>query len=138
MMIEYICHEKLHTVIYKTNEKKIIKKSMQSVIDILCANHLINFNGYLKAVYKMIGYQYKTPLYLSESLQLIPIMSYKAYENIWINTTCIYQMDVHHKKTMITFYSGHQLEIDKDIKFIKNQMKRLKKIINFSSKHFHF
>lgn len=138
MMIEYIIHEKLHTIIYKTQGKISINKSMQSVINELCENHLTSFKGYLKAVHKKLGSHYKNPLYLSQSLQLIPTQSYKAYENVWINKVCIEELKSINKQTLIIFYSGHQLKIDKDINYMKNQMKRLEKIIKFSSKHFHF
>jgi len=137
-MIEYISYEKLHTIIYKTHDIKRINRCMTSVIHTICYKHLIDFKGYLKAVKKVFDMKYHIPIYIDETLQLIPTKAYRAYENIWINKVAIASFKKDEKSIKITFYSGRTLIIDKSMQYLKKQFQRLEEIANHSSKHFHF
>jgi competence transcription factor ComK len=136
-LIEYIKHHQLLTYVYKNNETEIINKPVISYIKSLCYKHLFNYEGYKDAIKRVFGFKYKIPLYIDESLQLIPIERVRNYENIWVNFKAIDEIKVKEDTLEIYFYSHQKITIKSKMKTMKNQIKRLEQIRIYVSKHFH-
>lgn len=49
-MIEYIKHEHHNTHIYQSDKIDIVSESAFSVIKKLCLDHLVTYEGYVKAI----------------------------------------------------------------------------------------
>ncbi|MDO9629276.1 MAG: competence protein ComK, partial [Acholeplasmataceae bacterium] len=118
-------------------ENTLDKGSSLSYIKRLCVDHLFTYEGYLKAVKKKFDMSYKIPLYISDTIQLIPTKRTRDYENIWINYASIFRIEVDQQIQKITFYSGNTIHINSSNKTLKQQIKYLEQIRNTKVKHFH-
>lgn len=136
-MIEYIKHEHHNTHIYQSDKIDIVSESVFSVIKKLCLDHLVTYEGYVKAI--QVKYQKKQliPLVLSDEISLIPLLRVRDYENIWVNSVEIKALKVKKSGFSITFMSGNTLEVSKSITGFKNALKLANMIKNEKVKHFH-
>ena len=136
-MIEYIKHEHHNTHIYQSDKIDIVSESAFSVIKKLCLDHLVTYEGYVKAI--QVKYQKKQliPLVLSDEISLIPLVRVRNYENIWVNSVEIKALKVKKSGFSITFMSGNTLEVSKSITGFKNALKLANMIKNEKVKHFH-
>ncbi|MFA6377467.1 MAG: competence protein ComK [Acholeplasmataceae bacterium] len=136
-MIEYIKHEHHNTHIYQSDKIDIVSESAFSVIKKLCLDHLVTYEGYVKAI--QVKYQKKQliPLVLSDEISLIPLLRVRDYENIWVNSVEIKALKVKKSGFSITFMSGNTLEVSKSITGFKNALKLANMIKNEKVKHFH-
>ncbi|MBN2268745.1 MAG: competence protein ComK [Acholeplasmataceae bacterium] len=136
-MIEYIKHEHQMTYIYQDSHISKHKHSMNAIIHSLCIEHLITYDGYVKAIQKKYHKSQRIPLVLSNDLMLIPIMRIRDYENIWINHSAIKAFYTSPKGIIITFFSNHTLEIDKNMAFLEKAINFVNIIKKEKVKHFH-
>lgn len=136
-MIEYIKHEHHNTHIYQSDKIDIVSESAFSVIKKLCLDHLVTYEGYVKAI--QVKYQKKQliPLVLSDEISLIPLLRVRDYENIWVNSVEIKALKVKTSGFSITFMSGNTLEVSKSITGFKNALNLANMIKNEKVKHFH-
>lgn len=80
---------------------------------------------------------HKIPLFITESIQLIPLSRTRDYENIWINYATIYKIEEIDTLLKITFYSHQYIYLKISLKTLKQQIKYLDEIRNTKVKHFH-
>lgn len=135
--MNYIINTAYGCQIYQKNQ--IVKKNMNalSYIKKLCLNHLFTYQGYIQACRKVLNLKYKIPLYITATLQLIPIKSIRDYDNIWINYAYVRTYSADEAGLLVFFYDGTQLVANISIKTFKTQIKRLNAIRDMKVKHFH-
>ena len=136
-MIEYIAHFNLNTIIYKTDEEKTVSKSVLSIINRICMDELITYDGYKKAIKHKFNYQYKIPIYLNAHIQLIPLERVRNYTNIWVNYAAIKDVRIESDMIRLVFISGRNLDLFIKPKILSKQVERLNQIRLYRSKHFH-
>ncbi len=136
-MIEYIKHEHQMTYIYQDSRISKHKHSVNVIIQNLCIDHLITYDGYIKAIQKKYHKFQRIPLVLSNDLMLIPIMRIRDYENIWINQCAIKAINATSGGIIITFFSNRTLEVNKNQAFLEKSINFVNIIKNEKVKHFH-
>lgn len=136
-MIEYIKHEHQKTYIYQNDKTDIVSESVFFVIRKLCLDHLVTYEGYIKAIQVKYQKKHLIPLVLSNEISLIPLLRVRDYENIWINSAQIKALQVKKYGFSITFMSGNTLEVSKSITSFKNAINLANMIKNEKVKHFH-
>lgn len=136
-MIEYVINTASGCIIYQNQQEVEIRKPALSFIKSLCMKHQFTFEGYLKAIKKETHLKYKIPLYIHDTLMLIPIGRYKDYDTIWINTPSIKSVGVNQNTLQVTFFNSPTLELKITLNQLKQLMKHLDWIRNTKVKHFH-
>lgn len=136
-MIEYMMNHQDGTIVYQTYNITIHKHSLIYTVNKLCMEHLCTYDGYLKSVQKQHHFSELIPIYLSETLQLIPIKRYRAYDNCYINYASIESYHQIENEIEIVFISGRKLYIKLSLYSFGKQLEKLKKIRNTKVKHFH-
>ena len=136
-MIEYMSNHQKGTIIYQTHDVKMINHSLLYVVNELCMNHLCTYEGYRKSVKKTHEIKELIPIFLCESIQLIPTKRFKEYDNIFFNYAAIDHYQYVENEIEIHFISGRKLRIKQSLSFYEKQLKKLAKIRNTKVKHFH-
>lgn len=136
-MIEYMMNHPKGTIIYKTHNITIQEHSLLYNINRLFLEHLSTFNGYLMSVKKLHRFFELIPLYLCETIQLIPIKRYREYDNCYINYVSIETYCQRENELEIAFISGRKLYIKMSLYSFEKQIEKLVKIRNTKVKHFH-
>ncbi len=136
-MIEYIININTGCMVYQEDENEIVKGSSLGYVKRLCQEHLFTYEGYLKAVKMKFDINHKIPLFISESIQLIPSARTRDYDNIWVNYATIFRIEEMEKSVRITFYSSHHVYLNISLKTFKQQIRYLEEIRNTKVKHFH-
>jgi competence transcription factor ComK len=135
--MNYIINSKHGCNIYQKDNMDYFKGSSISYIKQLCQKHLFTFEGYLKSCRAVFKYKYKIPLYITDSIQLIPTKSAKHMDVIWINYAQIKHFMVKNQNLLLVFHDGMEKMIEmSEIAWIK-QIKRLDMIKSYKVKHFH-
>ena len=136
-MIEYMANHQKGTIIYQTDDTRITNHTLLYTVNELCMKHLSTYEGYRESVKRVHEIKELIPIYLCETLQLIPTKRFKEYDNIYYNYAAI---DHYHKVDNgieIHFISGRKLVIEQTQSFFIKQLEKLAKIRNTKVKHFH-
>lgn len=136
-MIEYMTNHPKGTIIYQTHDITIKEFSLIYNINQLCLDHLCTYDGYLTSVKKMFHFAELIPIYLCETIQLIPIKRYREYDNCYLNYASIETYQKIENELEIVFISGRKLYIKMSLYSFEKQLEKLKKIRNTKVKHFH-
>lgn len=136
-MIEYMHHSPEGTILYDEEGKKKINHRMPWLIQQWCYEHLMSYDGYLKAVKLHLGYAHRVPLYLCDELMLIPLGRVRDYDMIWINHASVKRFWTEDHRFYIHFVSGCTIEVNTTQKRYALQVKKLEIIRNTKVKHFH-
>ncbi len=136
-MIDYIINVNSGCMVYQEEGNLLLKGSSLGYIKRLCEEHLFTYEGYLKAVKLKFKTYHKIPLFLSDTIQLIPTTRVRDYENLWINYASIFHIEKFEQKQKITFYSGSIITLDIPTKTLNKQIRYLIEIRNTKVKHFH-
>ena len=134
-MINYIKQiDKQLIIFYENNTPKIYKESIETYIDNILLNDLTTYKGRLDAVKKKYNYKKLIPIYINQYICLIPLYSLKSEYNLYIN---IYNILDINGSTIIAFKNGMKIKINKQIKTIKDYVKRARKIDKSLCLHFY-
>jgi competence transcription factor ComK len=136
-MIDYIVNSSNGATVYQDQHIIYEKFSNLYFIKQKCLDALFSYEGYLKAVNKRLGRYHLIPVVIDQYQQWIPVYSPKRYDNIWVNYTAISEMIPMGSQTLICFYSGNQLLIQRTYRSLYTQVEDLLKIRNEKVKHFH-
>lgn len=136
-MIEYITNEQNQTVIYQTDQIIHMNLFNLSYVKHICMDFLFTHEGYLKAVKRTLGFQYRIPIYIHDALILISTKRMRDDDNIWINYAAISSITYKGNRVVLGFTSHREIEIKMSTLAFKEQIKRISKIKFHISKHFH-
>jgi competence transcription factor ComK len=136
-MIEYIIQTPHGTKIYQTNGETEISHRSIYIVKQLCEKALFSYEGYIKAVKKIISRKYKIPVVIDQFTKLIPTKNTKSYDNVWLNYEAIQNIKKNKDHLEILFHSGKKIYINISFLTIKGQIDDLIRITNSKVKHFH-
>ena len=137
-MIEYIINNTSGCLVFQDGISMQHSKTNLSVVKQLCMKNLFTYEGYLKSVRYLFDKHYLIPVYVNETLMLIPTKRVRDYENIWINFMAIEDIQKTEYGTCILFFSKIKLNVNLKIETLQKQIQYLKEIRNHKVKHFHF
>ncbi len=136
-MIEYIINNAYGCLVFQNGIDYQFKISNLSFIKKICLDYLFTYDSYLKAVQKKLGKIYKLPVYIDESLLMIPTQRNRNFDNIWINYAAIKKFYQHQGGIEIVFSSDIKLIVDISIESFRREIKYLDIIRKEKVKHFH-
>ena len=125
---------KLSKVIEKDSEI-LVKKNPIEIIDDSCKYFGSSYNGRFEGTKKMIGKNYKAPIIIEESNEVIffPTHSPRNNECIWINLNEIKKIEKLSNNSKILFKNGKEINLLISFGILENQILRanlLKTTIN--------
>lgn len=135
--MNYVINTNFGCKVFQDNTSIEKQMSTMSYIQNLCHQHLFTYQGYLKACRKTLGFKYKIPLYLSESLQLVALKSVRDYDAIWVNCARIKGYHRHSNGVCIIFKDESSLIASISEKTLKTQIERLITIKEVKIKQFY-
>ncbi len=136
-MIEYIINNAYGCLVFQNGTEYQFKISNLSFIKKMCFEYLFTYESYLKSVQKKTGKVYKLPIYIDESLMMIPTQRIRNFDNIWINYAAIKKFYQHKDGIELIFNSEIKLIVDISIESFRREIKYLDIIKNEKVKHFH-
>jgi len=117
--------EDLSTVI-EENDILNITKPIQEIIEDSCVYFGSSYNGRLEGSKKMLGFNYKTPIVVEESNEIIffPTTSPRNNDCHWISLNHIKEIKKTTKETKILFKSGQEINLNVSYNSLENQLFR--------------
>lgn len=112
------------SIIYEKNKNFIINKCIIDLINESCNYYCSSFKGRIEGSTYLLGNNYKTPIIISENLEIIlfPTTSYKAIDCVWINYNYIDKYYAEDDKTVIVFKNKKKITINIPNKIINKQI----------------
>ncbi len=135
--MNYIANHKYGCILFKNDKNQVLNMSSISYIKHLCEEHLFTYQGYLQACRNKLDLKYKIPLYVCETIQLIPTKSHRRYDIVWINYAYIKHYEAIKEQVLINFFDGTKLLADISYQSLKTQIIRINRIRDVKVKHFH-
>jgi len=137
IMIDYIVNSPNGAIVYQ--DQQIIHEKFSNLYHIKkkCMDAFFSYEGYIKAVNKRINRYQLIPIVIDQNQQWIPTCSPKSYDNIWINYAAVSEMIPMGSQTLVCFYSGNQLHIQRTYRSLLTQVEDIVKIRIEKVKHFH-
>jgi competence transcription factor ComK len=127
-MIEYIENHPLGSTIFYIDDIKQSTHRAQYHIECLCKQALFTYEGYIKALKKVINVSYQIPVFIDQLHGFIPISRVRDYENKWINWFAVSKINEHFNELELQFISGRRLYINYSMKRLKKRIDLLMKI----------
>ena len=126
--------ENLSTVIEEENILNITKP-IQEIIEESCEYFGSTYDGRLEGSKKMLGFNYKTPIVIEESNDIIffPTSSPRNNDCHWISLNQIRDIKKTKKNTKIIFKTGQEINLNVSYYSLENQIfraTRLQSIMN--------
>lgn len=117
--------DKISRVI-EINDEYMINKSPLEIIDHSCKYFGSSYKGRYDGANAVLGYGYKTPIYIEEVSNIIffPTESAKSNTCCWISYSQIEKIYSINDNACIKFYNGYELFIDISMFCLKNQFIR--------------
>lgn len=131
---EYMLMTANGTEIHQTKEVFTVSTGIMQTVKYLCLTHLFAYEGYKKAINFLFARKQRIPIYISETLALIPTERIRNYENIWVNPHQIKSITKVESKTLIEFNSGKRIIVAISKKAIENSLKLITEIQNHKLK----
>lgn len=114
---------KKKTIVYENHDCYVIDKRISKIMDANCEYNGSSLAGRIKGTYNMTGFNYKTPIIVSEDEPTVffPTCSPRLKECAWINVGNINRINDLNDKCRIEFLNNESLEIDSTYRIINNQ-----------------
>lgn len=90
-----------------------------------------DFYTYNKLIKKVLNIKTNIPVFINNSIVLLPIKTYKAYDCIWINYIEIDEVIDNYEKTIIKFKNGIVKAFDIKLSKLKRIINNAKTIISY-------
>ncbi len=110
--ILYIKNEGNKTIVAFTKEVKTTIKTPLKVVKMLCEQKLFSYESRIRLTKEKLKISTKIPVYITRKILLMPILSPKRYENIWINYYQVFNYKGKGLKTLVLFNNLVELAID--------------------------
>ncbi len=137
-MIDYIINNAFGCLVFQNGQSTQSPRTNLSYVKHLCIERLFTYEGYLKAVQHVFEKRYRIPLYLDETLMLVPTQRVRDHENIWINYASVVDLIVAEDQLTLIFSHEKKLMINLKIESFQSQIQLLNQIRKHKVKHFHF
>lgn len=112
--------------VIEKNDIFIVEKSVQRIIEDSCRYFGSSYLGRYEGTKTLIGFNYKAPIIIEESNELIffPTSSPRFNRCSWINLKAIKDYKRNDRHAIINFENGQDLEIDISYESLENQILR--------------
>jgi competence protein ComK len=112
--------------VIESNKNYIIEDSSYQVMEDSCNYFGSNIKGRIEGTRKMLGINYKVPIIVEESNDLIffPLSEIENDKCIWISLNWYDRVVSDNKKTYIYFKNGRKIEINISKYIVENQASR--------------
>lgn len=130
-MLLYITQSGQYTALVFENYVQQADKSSLSIVKLLCQRSLFSYESRIATTNKYLNTTTKTPIYINNSLLLIPTKSPRQYDNIWINYKAISNINSINNHTEVVFIQHKTLIINQSTKQFKSKIKICEKLCNY-------
>lgn len=121
-MINYIQKSNRSIII---NNQKTVNMTLEKYIDFLLINDLSTYAGRIKSIRQRYGYRKLVPIYIDNTICLIPLENKKSLNNIYLN---VHEINIIEETGLIIFNNGDSLITNKKIKTLYKYIQRAKMI----------
>ena len=122
------------TKVVEYNEEFYVHENSMKIIDNSCRYFGSSYNGRLAGTKSMIGVNYKAPIVIEDSKNIIffPISSPRLHECLWISFKNVesYYKIVDENKTVVNFCSGYSITLPISHFSFSNQLLRSSRLEN--------
>jgi competence protein ComK len=114
------------SIIYETNQTLIINKLPNNIISYNCLLFGSSYKGRVKGSKNLIGFKYKNPISINDSLIFFPTTSPRLKECSWINYINVKKVDFINNinMTKIQFINDLELKFHISKNIINNQINK--------------
>lgn len=131
--IEYFKNSNIGTNVYYNNKLLNYKYSAKHFLNKICLINFTSVNSYNKSLNLIFNYKYLNPICFN-NITLIQLGNINSYETIWINYENIKSINKLNNKTKVTFHSKNTLIVNKNMKYINNQIVKISTIKRYLCK----
>lgn len=112
--------------VIEKDDNFIVNKPVQKIIEDSCRYFGSSYLGRYEGTKTLIGFNYKAPIIVEESNELIffPTSSPRFNRCSWINLKLIKDYQRNNRNAVISFENGYNLEIDISYESLENQIFR--------------
>ncbi len=121
--------QNLSEVVFK-NHTIYYERSAFSLVKSLAEKMFFSYESRVKQVKKQLNINVRIPLYLNNELLLIPTMSPKNYETIWLNYFKILKLVKNNQKTIVVFNNLESLEVNISYNILKRGLANAAVVLN--------
>lgn len=116
--------------VLETTNEYIIRKTPFEIIEDSCMYFGSNYKGRYEGTKKLIGMNYKLPIIIEESRNIIffPTSSPKLIECIWISLNNLNNYYSENNASYINFKNGSKLKLDISMFALENQILRASRL----------
>ena len=129
-MLEYII-KKSDNILYIAKDNLYLSEdiSFQKYINKKLLFHLTTLSALEKTTRKIFKFKSKIPLLIDKETLLMPIISYRMPESVYLNYLAIKSFEKRQSFIIVNFVHGHSLKINQECAFM-NQIKKARIILS--------
>lgn len=120
-------------VVFETFEM-LVNQSNLSTIKQLCKQHLFEYDSRIELTKKILNKKVKIPLFVNDSLILIPTQSPRRYDTIWINYCAIRHIYSKGNQTVVVFKNLKELTINILCKSLYRAITQCENVVKYLNK----
>lgn len=93
-----------------------INQTVSTLLNNACVSTLSTLSGRVDAIKTLYNIKKSVPIFIESNLIFQPVLSNKAWNQVYINVLKIYKLEDISPKTRIVFVSGNVLDVDISMK----------------------
>jgi len=130
-MINYIKHYEEGSLLFIDNYVQKARKSSLSIVKLLCEHALFSYDSRVNMTKKHFSLWAKVPIYIHDSLVLIPTKSPRNYDNQWINYCAVKRYEKSNDRTIVLLSNQIEISLEVSYQAFHKKMKLCQEIIDY-------
>ena len=130
-MLLYIQQDSTGSKLFFENYVQQAEKASISIVKLLCEQALFSYESRIRLTKTKFRVNTKIPVYVNQSIFLMPSKSPKQYDNIWLNYFAIVGYHPYQSSVVVLLKNRSEIVIKQSFRVFQNKMRLCEAILSY-------